>query len=275
MIDIEEFRNFCLSLEGTTEKTPFGNFARKFDSILVFYVCGHMFCMLDMDDFTGITVKADPERIAALHATRGSCSSQRNMNARYWIQLYFGGDISDNDILDMVRQSYEIVKAKYTRKSKSAVKCATSSSARREDLPALIESTDRRTGINTLWRLTRLSAKDSEWLQSMRDYFIDLLLHETDPTKKRLLMQLLRRRRYYKKDIRPDFLDFCLSKINAESEPYAIRSYCIYCAWEMCRYFPELRAELAELLNMLSARELPPGLRCAAKKVLANISNSE
>jgi len=122
MINIEEFRSYCLSFEGTTEKTPFGKFAHKFDSILVFYVCGHMFCMLDMDDFTGITVKADPERVATLRATRGSCSSHRNMSSRYWIQLYFGGDISDNEILDMVRQSYEIVKAKYTLKGKASTR---------------------------------------------------------------------------------------------------------------------------------------------------------
>lgn len=161
------------------------------------------------------------------------------------------------------------------REIRKAAAMLATSSAHRGELPALIESADRRIGTNALWMLTHLSGKDSDWLQSMRDYFIDLLLHETDLTKRRLLMQLLRHRRYDKEDIRPDFLDFCLSKINAESEPYAIRSYCIYCAWEMCRHFPELRAELAELLSMLSARELPPGLRCAVKKVLADISNSE
>lgn len=116
-MDIVRFREYCLSFEGVTEKTPFGKFAARFDSILVFYVCGHMFCMLDIDNFTGVTVKGDPGQIARLHETRSACSSHRNMSARYWIELTFGGDISDSEILDMVRSSYQIVKAKYSAKN--------------------------------------------------------------------------------------------------------------------------------------------------------------
>ncbi len=114
-MDIERFREYCLSFEGVTEKTPFGKFAARFDSVLVFYVCGHMFCLLDMDDFTGITVKGDPEIIAELHETRTACSSHRNMNAKYWIELKFGGDITDTEILGLVKQSYDIVKTKYSK----------------------------------------------------------------------------------------------------------------------------------------------------------------
>lgn len=114
-MDIVELRERCLSFEGVTEKTPFGKFASRFDSILVFYVCGHMFCMLDMDDFTGVTVKGDPQRISELLETRESCSSHRNMSHKYWIELMAGGDISDEEIYELVRESYEIVKAKYGR----------------------------------------------------------------------------------------------------------------------------------------------------------------
>ena len=35
-MDIEWFRDYCLSMEGVTEKTPFGRFSRRFDSVLVF-----------------------------------------------------------------------------------------------------------------------------------------------------------------------------------------------------------------------------------------------
>jgi len=115
-MDIVRFREYCLSFEGVTEKTPFGKFAARYDSILVFYVCGHMFCMIDINDFTGVTVKGLPERIAELHETRTSCSSHRNMSARYWIYLGLGGDISDSEILEMVSQSYTLVKAKYSGK---------------------------------------------------------------------------------------------------------------------------------------------------------------
>ncbi len=114
-MNIEEFREYCLSFEGVTEKTPFGKFAAKFDSVLVFYVCGHMFCMVDMDDFTYAVVKNTPERITELRETRNSYQSQRNMNAKHWIQINFGGDISNTGIFDPVKQSYVIVKTKYTK----------------------------------------------------------------------------------------------------------------------------------------------------------------
>ena len=62
-MNIEDFRKYCLSLGDVTEKTPFGKFARRFDSILVFYVLDHMFCFVDMDDFSSVTVKSTPYEI--------------------------------------------------------------------------------------------------------------------------------------------------------------------------------------------------------------------
>lgn len=115
-MDIIEFREYCLSFEGVTEKTPFGKFAARYDSVLVFYVCGHMFCMVDMDSFNSVVVKNTPEKIARLHETSASCERQRNMSAKYWIQINFGGDISDAEILKLVAESYAIVKSKYTKR---------------------------------------------------------------------------------------------------------------------------------------------------------------
>lgn len=114
-MNIEEFREYCLSFEGVTEKTPFGKFAARFDSVLVFYTCDHMFCMVDMDDFTYAVVKNNPEKISELYETRNSVQRQRNMSPKYWIQVNFSGDIPDLEILDLVRQSYNIIKAKYTK----------------------------------------------------------------------------------------------------------------------------------------------------------------
>lgn len=114
-MNIEQFREYCLAFDDVTEKTPFGKFASRFDSILVFYVCGHMFAMIDMNNFTNVTVKGFPERISELLESRSSCCSLKNMSTKYWIQLDFGGDISDTEILEMVKQSYKIVKAKYSK----------------------------------------------------------------------------------------------------------------------------------------------------------------
>lgn len=118
-MNIEELRDYCLSMEGVTEKTPFGKFVRRFDSVLVFYILDHMFCLTDMDDFTSVTVKAEPEVIEELKMTRSSVCSHRNMSERHWIQLNLNGDVSDRELNDLVQRSYEIVKAKYSGKRKN------------------------------------------------------------------------------------------------------------------------------------------------------------
>lgn len=116
-MDIESFREYCLWLGEVTEKMPFGKFAAKFDTVLVFYVRGHMFCMTDIEDFSSVVVKNNPEVIAELLETRQSCRSQRNMSPKYWIEIFFGGDIPKSDIHRMVKESYHIVEEKYRPKS--------------------------------------------------------------------------------------------------------------------------------------------------------------
>lgn len=113
-MNIEDFRNYCLSLEGVTEKTPFGKFASRYDSILVFYILGHMFCFFDIDDFTSVTVKSTPDEIDEIRINHLSVSNPLNQSLRHWIQLNLNGDVSDREIYSLVRRAYDIVKAKYT-----------------------------------------------------------------------------------------------------------------------------------------------------------------
>ncbi len=118
-MDIAELRSFCLSLGEVEEKTPFGKFAAKYDSILVFYVCGHMFCFVDMDNFTSVTVKSTPDEIDRLYLSHNSVGKPTNMSPKHWIQLNLNGDIHDKAIYDLIRSSYSIVKTRYTPKKKA------------------------------------------------------------------------------------------------------------------------------------------------------------
>ena len=114
-MDLIEFREYCLSLGGVEEKTPFGRFARRYDSILAFYVEGHMFCFTDIEDFSYVNVRSVPETIDSLKERYDSVNRPINRSLRYWIQLDFGGDVPDGEILRLVREAYDIVKAKYTK----------------------------------------------------------------------------------------------------------------------------------------------------------------
>lgn len=115
-MNIEEFRDYCLSLGDVTEKTPFGKFARRYDSILVFYILDHMFCFTDMNQFTSVTVKSTPEEIDEIRLNHTSVDNPLNQSLKHWIQLNLNDDITDSEIRALVKRAYDIVKAKYTKK---------------------------------------------------------------------------------------------------------------------------------------------------------------
>jgi len=114
-MDLIEFREYCLSFDGVTEKTPFGKFAKRYDSILVFYVLNHMFCFIDIDNFSFVDIKSTPEEIEEIRMHHTSVSNPINQSLRHWIQLDFNGDIPDTMIYRAVEKSYNFVKAKYSK----------------------------------------------------------------------------------------------------------------------------------------------------------------
>ena len=115
-MNIEELREYCIAMDGVTEKTPFGKFARRYDSILVFYVLDHMFCFVDIDNFTSVAVKSTPEEIEEIRLNHSSVGDPLNQTLRHWIRLDLNGDVCDKEIYALVSRAYEIVRAKYTKK---------------------------------------------------------------------------------------------------------------------------------------------------------------
>lgn len=135
------------------------------------------------------------------------------------------------------------------------------------------KSSDDRTAINALWSLTHLQKCNDSRLQSLQDELIDLLLAETHIAKKRMLLHLLREQSYDSSSVRADFLDFCLSKINSECEPYAIRCFSLYCSFKMCRLYPELLSELESHLDLLTLQPLSPGMSSALRTTRKRIAS--
>ena len=115
-MNVEEFRDFCLSLPDVTEATPFEKFSKGRMTILVFYVESHMFCYFNVDDFSGITVKCNPLDMAELKERYQAVGEPFNGDKRYWISVQINSDLKDEQIKQLVRNSYEFVKAKYTKR---------------------------------------------------------------------------------------------------------------------------------------------------------------
>ena len=112
MMNIEDFRDYCLSLPGVTEATPFEKFSRGRFTILVFYVSGHMFCYFNIDDFSQVTVKCDPARIVELKEAYQAVGDPYNGNKKHWISVHWGQDLTDDEILALVKDSYNLVSSK-------------------------------------------------------------------------------------------------------------------------------------------------------------------
>ncbi len=112
-MDVEKFREYCLGLGDVGEKMPFGKFAKRYESVLAFYVCGHMFCFIDIDDFTYVDVKSTPEEIGELRSRYDFLRNPVNRSLRHWIGLEFGGDIPDDLVYSIVARGYQIVKSQY------------------------------------------------------------------------------------------------------------------------------------------------------------------
>lgn len=112
-MNVEDYREYCLSLGDVEEKLPFTAFKHA-SSVLVFYVHGHMFSFFDCDDFGIITLKCQPDHIEELKAEHDCILDPHNMSPKYWI----GIDVNaapDDLLCELTRNSYEIVKAKYKK----------------------------------------------------------------------------------------------------------------------------------------------------------------
>ena len=117
-MNIEDFRDYCLSLPGVTEATPFEKFSRGKYTILVFYVGRHMFCYFNIDDFKFVTIKCNPEQMAELKERYHAIGEPLNGDKRYWISVEVNGDVNDDELRALVRQSYNLVKNKKRAKQK-------------------------------------------------------------------------------------------------------------------------------------------------------------
>lgn len=175
---------------------------------------------------------------------------------------------------DMIQDINTVLKGRLgKREIQEVVAWIYQNSSNREKLLALAFDDDEKISSNALWCMTHLRACESQWLLSHQDFFIDSLLKEKNIARKRMLLQILRNQEYKADDIRVDFLDFCMSNINSETEPYAIRCFSLYIAIKLCRFYPELISELQERVSMLSREPLSPGLRCAKRKVQKEIDS--
>lgn len=112
------FANIALDWAMSRSARRSGKFNAKYDSILAFYVCGHMFCFIDIDDFSYVDLKAAPEAIEELRMTKSSVGNPINQSLKHWIKIDLVGDVADSQILYLVKDAFNLIKEKYSPKAR-------------------------------------------------------------------------------------------------------------------------------------------------------------
>ena len=78
MKNIEELRDFCLSLPETTEDMPFG------EDFLVFRICGKLFALVKLDDIPlRVNLKCNPVLALELRAEYPEVIPGYHMNKKH------------------------------------------------------------------------------------------------------------------------------------------------------------------------------------------------
>ena len=107
---IEAYRNHCLAKVGTTESFPFDQ------KTLVFKVMGKMFALTDVDAFTGINLKCDPDRALELREQYTGVEPGYHMSKVHWNTVSTQSDVSDALLLELIDHSYALIRASLTKK---------------------------------------------------------------------------------------------------------------------------------------------------------------
>ncbi|HAW19544.1 MAG TPA: MmcQ-like protein [Flavobacteriales bacterium] len=102
-MNVESFREYCISKKGVTEELPFG------PDTLVFKVMNKMFALSAIDNFSGFNAKCDPERAVELRGAYSAIRPGFHMNKKHWNTIDCDGSLPDSLIYELIDHSYELV----------------------------------------------------------------------------------------------------------------------------------------------------------------------
>ena len=102
-MDVEIFREFCLSKPHATEEFPFD------EVTLCFKVVGKIFAILSLDTGDSANLKCYPEYAVEMREKYIGVRPGFHMNKTHWNTVMFNEDIDDATIFHFVNHSYEQV----------------------------------------------------------------------------------------------------------------------------------------------------------------------
>lgn len=151
---------------------------------------------------------------------------------------------------------------------KALAKSAHNEAEVREQLFRTMLSGEGKEATNAAWALTHLPKEDNIYINMYRAKLVQLAITTPEVPLRRLSMVLLERLEWGRDDIRTDLLDFCLEHMMLADEPYGVKALCMKLAYQQCRHYPELCAELKQCLQLMEPSELGAGVKHTRGKIL-------
>lgn len=108
-MNIEEFREHCLSIKGASESFPFD------DTTLVFKVMNKMFAYIGLEPKDGeffTNMKCHPDKSQELMEHYEGIKFGYHSDKKYWISVYLKSDVPDQLIMELIQHSVDEVIAK-------------------------------------------------------------------------------------------------------------------------------------------------------------------
>jgi predicted DNA-binding protein (MmcQ/YjbR family) len=115
----EHLKDHCGRKPGSTSGFPFG------EEHLVFKVCGKIFAVLNIEESpVKITFKTDPELTGLLRGQYRSIQPARYFDKRYWNTLTCDGTVPEDEVIELVDTSYDIIVEGLKKSDREALKGA-------------------------------------------------------------------------------------------------------------------------------------------------------
>jgi predicted DNA-binding protein (MmcQ/YjbR family) len=100
----------CGAKPGSAEDYPFG------DEVAVFKVAGRMFALVSLGPPPGsVSLKCDPDLADDLRARYVAITPGYHLNKRHWNTVALDGSVPDEELLELIDHSYELVVARLTK----------------------------------------------------------------------------------------------------------------------------------------------------------------
>jgi predicted DNA-binding protein (MmcQ/YjbR family) len=111
-MDIEIYRNYCITKKGVTESFPFP----RLPNLLVFKVADKMFTATDVTTFESISLQCDTEYIDELRAKYSAITKHKYFSERHWNLVFMDNSIPDKILFEWIDNSYNLTITKLTKK---------------------------------------------------------------------------------------------------------------------------------------------------------------